>query len=307
VEVDLFAEDAAPLGTLSLELPAYGFRQVTDIYRAVGAPDVTNGTASVRTLTMGTAVIAYASVVDNRSGEPMLIASAAPADEPLIIVTAAHNRGLLESLWRSDLELFNPGPEAATFAVELLTPSSAPRTAAAPVTIAASASFLVPDVVGTLFGLDGGGALRITPGAGHAVAFSTTYNAGSVGRLGQGVPAALQSDAAVFGQEVRLLQLAGSPDRSTGYRTNVGFLNVSGLPITVEVELFRSPSIWVGTLTATLAPLEWRQITDVFRLVSAEVDDGFAVVRTTTPGGRFISYASVIDNASGDPILVQGW
>ena len=307
VQVDLFGEDATEIGTLIYELPPYGFRQVTDIYRAAEAPDVTNGTATVRTLNEGTSVIAYASVVDNRSGEPTLIASVAPADEPLIIVTAAHNAGLQGSLWRSDLELFNPDPEAATFAVELLTSGATLPPPAAAVTLEGSSSASVPDVVATLFGLEGAGALRITPGIGHAAAYSTTYNAGTAGRLGQGVAAALQSDATVYGQEVRLLQLSGSPDRSTGYRTNVGFVNVSGLPITLEVELFRSPSTSVGTLTTTLAPLEWRQITDVFRLVSAEVGDGFAVVRTTTPGGRFISYASVIDNASGDPILVQGW
>jgi polysaccharide biosynthesis protein PslG len=306
VQVDLFADDATTVGSVTYDLPPFGFRQVTDIYRVVAAADVVNGTASVQTLTPGTAVIAYASVVNNQSGEATLIAPPAPADEPLIIVTAAHNAGLQGSLWRSDLELFNPGPDPATFAVELLTSGTAARPPAAPVTLQGMSSARVPDVVGSLFGIEGSGALRITPGSSTAAAFSTTYNAGSPGRLGQAVPAALQSDAAVFGEEVRLLQLSGSADRATGFRTNIGFVNVSGLPITVEVDLYRSPSTAVGTLTATLAPLEWRQITDVFRLVSAEVNDGFAVVRLAKPGGRFLAYASVIDNASGDPFLVQG-
>ena len=34
------------------------------------------------------------------------------------------------------------------------------------------------------------------------------------------------------------------------------------------------------------------------------VAKGFAVVSTDSPGGAFIAYASVVDNASGDPVYV---
>jgi hypothetical protein len=223
-----------------------------------------------------------------------------------VIVTSAHNDGLQGSRWRTDLQLFNPGAGPADLRVELFPAGSGARPQPAVLSVPALEGAALPDVVSTLFGYEGSGALRIAPLEGPAAAFSTTYNAASTGRLGQGVAAARQSEAAVFGEEVRLLQLSGSGDRATGKRTNVGFLNLSSLPIDVEVSLFRSPRVAAGTLTTTLAPLEWRQLTDVFGLVSAQVDDGFAIVRTTTPGGRFLAYASVVDNASGDPFYLPG-
>jgi hypothetical protein len=39
-------------------------------------------------------------------------------------------------------------------------------------------------------------------------------------------------------------------------------------------------------------------------VTSTDVPDGFAVLRTTTPGGAFLAFASVVDNRSGDPIFI---
>ncbi len=305
-EVALYGDAMAPLGAVDVELPPYGFRQANDVFRGVGAPDVRSGTASVRTLVDGTSLLAWASVVDNVSGEPTFVAPSSPSDEPLVIATSAHNDGLQGSRWRSDLALFNPGAGATQLRVDLLAAATAPPPPSALLSLPGLDDEVVADVVGTLFGFAGSGALRITPTGGAAAAFSTTYNAASAGRLGQGVPAVRQSAAAVFGEQVILLQLSGASDRATGMRSNVGFVNVSGIPIEVDVELYRSPGTSLGTLTVPLAALEWRQLTDVFRMVSAEVDDGFAIVRSPTPGGRVIAYASVVDNASGDPFLVPG-
>lgn len=48
-------------------------------------------------------------------------------------------------------------------------------------------------------------------------------------------------------------------------------------------------------------PKEFRQFYKPFDLVSKEVGmGGFATVRTTTTGGAFFAYASVVDNRSGD-------
>lgn len=40
-------------------------------------------------------------------------------------------------------------------------------------------------------------------------------------------------------------------------------------------------------------------------MTDSAVAEGYAILRTTTPGGRFFAYASVIDNATSDPICVQ--
>jgi hypothetical protein len=47
------------------------------------------------------------------------------------------------------------------------------------------------------------------------------------------------------------------------------------------------------------------QIDRIFQQVTgSDVSDGYIVVSTTTPGGRFFAYASVVDNASGDPVYI---
>jgi hypothetical protein len=38
---------------------------------------------------------------------------------------------------------------------------------------------------------------------------------------------------------------------------------------------------------------------------AGEVDNGYAVVRVITDGGKVLAYASVVDNLSGDPVYVQ--
>ncbi len=60
-------------------------------------------------------------------------------------------------------------------------------------------------------------------------------------------------------------------------------------------------------MTRTLKPYEHRQVNDAFHAVGADdVPDGYAVVRTTTEGGGFIAYASVVDNGSGDAVFLLG-
>ena len=61
----------------------------------------------------------------------------------------------------------------------------------------------------------------------------------------------------------------------------------------------------LGTLELTLRGNEYVQVTDAFdQVTSSSVDDGYAVVRTTTSGARFFGYASVVDNRSGDPVYL---
>jgi PKD repeat protein len=73
VEVKLYKGDGTLLGTLSYTLPAYGFKQVDRIFGYVTAQDVPDGFAVLRTTTATSAFFAYASVIDNTSGDPIFI------------------------------------------------------------------------------------------------------------------------------------------------------------------------------------------------------------------------------------------
>lgn len=72
-------------------------------------------------------------------------------------------------------------------------------------------------------------------------------------------------------------------------------MNAVGRQIEVDVRLYDSGGALLGTITRTLAPNEYRQLNRVFEAVTpAVVDDGYAVVRTTTEGGAFFTLASVV-------------
>ena len=73
----------------------------------------------------------------------------------------------------------------------------------------------------------------------------------------------------------------------------------------MEVDLFFADGTAAGELSYPLKPFEFRQINDAFSLAGAgDVDDGFAIVRTTNETGRFLAYASVVDNGSGDAVFI---
>jgi len=69
--IDLYDSDGTLLGTRSFNLPPFGHHQENRIFTSVTALKVGNGRAEVRFT--GGAGIAYASVVDNRTGDPTFV------------------------------------------------------------------------------------------------------------------------------------------------------------------------------------------------------------------------------------------
>ena len=228
--------------------------------------------------------------------------------QTVYVPAAANNSGLSETRWRTDLQVKARGSEGATFTVELLEkesdnsqPISIERT------LAAGESLRLANLVETEFGVTGSGALRVTATSGQILVSSRTFNDDPEGTYGQSVPAVPESEATPFGSQVTLIQLSRSADPEAGFRTNIGFVNTTGLEITVQVDLYSADGSPLGTVRSDLLPNDYRQLTDVFAAVTAgDVADGYAVVRTITEGGAFIVYASVVDNRSGDGVLLLG-
>lgn len=74
VEVRLFAADGTELGNLvEITVPPVGWVQVNDVFTAAGAGACDLGCAVLTVTTQGGQVWAYASVVDNRTGDPTTI------------------------------------------------------------------------------------------------------------------------------------------------------------------------------------------------------------------------------------------
>ena len=100
--------------------------------------------------------------------------------------------------------------------------------------------------------------------------------------------------------------LAGLAE-SAAFRSNLGLVNLGDDPITVTAELHRGDGVLAGTLTRTVPARSLVITSRAFAVVGAsEVASGYAVVLPDTTGARLLAWASVVDNGSGDPVLVAG-
>ncbi len=243
--------------------------------------------------------------------------SAAVAAGPAsYLPTGAHSTGALGTNWRTDLEVHNPGATMAGYTIALLkrdADNSSPLAQSFSLEPGRSARYA--DVVDAVFHFNGAAAFRITPTSGSILVTSRTYNALGSGNpmnlpagstFGQFVPGFTSDQAIATGQEGRLIQLAHrDPNSKLDYRTNLGYVNTCAATIAVVTDLYRADGVKLGTVNDSLRPYEYKQIDKIFeRATSATVADGYAIVRTTTPGATFIAYASVIDNRTGDPVCV---
>jgi hypothetical protein len=306
VVVDLFTHGGVHLGSKGYAVGPYSFFQVTDILGKIGAENIDDAYAVVHSSNADAAYFTYATIIDNRTGDPIYASPAVAAARPIYIAAAAHLRGANRTNWRTDLEVFNSGNTRARFQIELLRrnrPNTDP---------ARQIFFLEPgksvrygDVLDSVFGFSGAAALRITPIEGEIAATSRTYNQLEDGTTGQFAKAAHAADAIAAGDSARLIQLSESASTSDGYRTNIGLTSISGQPSSVDVELYDGDGTHLGRVTEVLEPYEFIQIDRIFnRVTSDAIDDGYALLSSSSDGALFLAYASVIDNRSGDPIYI---
>lgn len=239
-------------------------------------------------------------------GTTTITVSAAPPDQGRYILTAAHLPGFAGTLWRTDLEVHNPGAASATYIIELLARDQPnPDPPRATFTLSEGRSATYADILHSVFSFNGAAALRITPTAGNVLLASRTFNQASSGTFGQFVPSHTVQQAIVSGISGRLIQLSHDPSLKAGFRTNLGFVSASVVPIDIEIRFATAIGRVLGTHTFQLKPYEFKQLDKAFELVSTEVvNGGYASVRSTTTGGVFFAYASVVDNRTGDPVFV---
>ena len=223
------------------------------------------------------------------------------------IATSAHLAGAAGTNWRTDMEVHNPGSTQANYSIALLKhgeDNSSP--AGQSFSLAPGRAVRYNDVISDLFAFNGKAALRVEPISGSIVVTSRTYNNQPSGTYGQFVPAIPDSQAITSEQEGRLIQLSHEPNTANGgFRTNLGAVNAGSSQIAVTIDLYAATGGYLGQVPLTLRAYEYQQIDKVFeRVTGSAVSDGYAVVRTSTSGGRFFAYASVIDNRTGDPIFI---
>lgn len=304
VVAEIYSGSGQHLGTRNFQAPPWSHVQVNGVFTWAGSPDTADGYAVISCDTVGARWFAYASVVDNRSGDPVYIAPTQLSSEPLWIVAAAHVHGANDTDWRTDLEVFAGAKGLTGLSVQWLRPAGGtPQEVDLPFTGAPCQR--VEDALATLFEGDGAGALRIEAEGGTFAVTSRTFNDPGDATYGQYIPAVSESEALIWGKAARLVQLAHSPNSKSGFRSNLGFVNATGETLTMYVDLRDGDADVLGSLSFDLLPWQYRQFNNVFDGMTDEtLDNAYAVVTTWTGGAAYFSYASVVDNRSGDPVFI---
>jgi hypothetical protein len=244
------------------------------------------------------------------SGTIHVASTLAPISNPgsfaYLVATSAHKDGYNGTHWATDLVITNPGLVDAVVRLYFMKGwQDNSGSAAHPVIVPLRRSLKLVDVVQTKF-LETSASGAILVGADvPLIVTSRTYNLTESGSYGQFVEGFPLVQAVPSGQAAWLPQLSQSAVSTIGFRANVGVVNVTAQHVRVEIALYAGDGVWLGDKTVELNPFDFQQVDRIFTEVAPTgVDNGYALLSTSTQGGRFMAYASVIDNQTGDPIAV---
>lgn len=221
------------------------------------------------------------------------------------IPAAASNAGLRGTQWTTDLWIYNKVSDRPITVYLAFLPDEGG--VVDPVEVSVDLPVMNPvhirDVVGSLFGEDRPGAIRLR--SEHEFeARSSTLNSGSdVGVFGQGIPAVAKGDDIASG----LLLGASNLPTAAGSRTNLGLLNTGDETVHVFVFVYGNTyQDYIGRMEIDLGPLGWwqRNVFDEIG-VSRAVENAMVNPFVLADEQPLISYLSVLDNASGDGTYVQ--
>jgi PKD repeat protein len=300
----LFADNGTYLGATNVSVGANNFSQTSIL---TYFPGLSSGAWSRLSLSATTqsanALSVYASVIDNRTQDPVFI-QGVPSNAggtEMTIPVVGRAPGINGTFWRSDVTLFNTTAATMTVSARFLPSGSDNRFAPAHAfTLAPGQAYVARDIVST-FGLSSGsGALQLTWNGAAPVVTSRTYTSVDGG--------------GTFGQSIDPITTAGYDSVVPGlrsdasFRSNVGFVNTGDTTLSVGVALLSASGQQLGTATLQLPPRSQSQtsVAAMFPNVNAATLGSCTLRAHTGDAPALFAYASIVDNASGDPVFFAG-
>jgi subtilisin-like proprotein convertase family protein len=246
--------------------------------------------AEVRVIAGGARVASYGSVIDNRSGDPVLIPAANEQRQTLVIAPAIGSAGVAGTYWRTDLWITGTGLDLPirgslnfVFAGEGDVLRSGPTLEMPP----PFHSIVFNDVVAAFFGPDRRGSLSGFTDRGLMFT-SRIWTQGPSGTYGQVVP--FRRPSATRLQDVLFVESTEAD------RTNVGAV-AGDAGAVIVVRILDAEGSLVDSRTHALPPYGFVQFQVLQPLIHGRAS--FEVL-----AGSVYAYASVVSNRSGDPIFV---
>jgi hypothetical protein len=306
VRFSVFSNDGTLLGQWDEALQPGEQRQYDQIIGQKGLT-LEGGRVEIEVVSDTGKVTAYASTVDNQTGDPTFITpvnrKSVPAESRLVIPGVADLDNGIAS-WRTDVRLYNAGESTETVTLVYYPQGSTEASASKQFTIAPGGVLEANDILKSTFGLsNSGGALHIqSDGSAKLVPTARTYNKVESGTYGQFIPAVSASKGARVGSPpLQLLQVEQSAD----FRTNVGFAELSGSSVTVEVTAAVPGTLIAPIKNYTLGPNEFQQVNAILGDMGiSEAYNARVSIRVVGGGGSVSAYASVVDNETQDPTYV---
>ncbi len=221
-----------------------------------------------------------------------------------LLPTVTRNAGLFGSFFTTDIVLFNPDERASANVTLSFLPSGRSSNIAATVNLSLPplSTRVLDDVVGNAFRTTGFGPVHVTAPRDVVVASRTETTKAGGGSYGLLVPD-VDPEGAVGGLDPPVwLAPVFRPGSS---RVNVGLVEITGSPASVELLVRDGSGSVKGRLAVDLLPFESLQINDVHQSAAVAPTDGdLFEVRVLTGSGRVVAWATAIDNGSNDGLLV---
>jgi len=221
-----------------------------------------------------------------------------------LVPAAAQTNGVGGSVWRTELTLFNGGSEPASGQFTFIPGGGAPVLTRS-LFLGVNQSITFANALNDLFGLsNGAGAIAIEASSATTTpairVTSRTFTAGSVGTYGQSVPNVSDDD-----QTLTLLLTGLESDAN--FRTNIGLVNRTLLPVNAGLTLYDANGNVVATTTVTVPEKNFQQssLSTFFPAVNGRSFSALSMrVDSATPNA-VSAYGSVVDNRTQDPVYVQ--
>ncbi len=242
-----------------------------------------------------------AELEETEAGDYMLRAYLRPTDRSYLTAGMARTSGAGDTEWRSQLAVLNVGERAVEATASFRAAGSDPIEITG--TIATGQLLAWDDVLGELFEVTDelAGSIQVD-GDGPLVVTARTYNQSDAGTVGQFLPGIAPEETMAAGDLGVLSPLASNQQ----FRTNVGYINLADRACEVRVTLHDTAGNRVGDeRVRNIDPSGWKQDNDIFEVTGAgSHDHAYALVEVTTNNCAVWVYASVIDNATGDPTMI---
>lgn len=300
VALTLYEADGDIIGNTTIHVPARNFQQAPLAQYFASIANRAVDVASMKvTASAGNAISVYASVIDNRTQDPVYIqAGPAPAGTRVTLAAVGRAPGANGTFWRSDVAFFNPNPAPMSIALRFLAAGADNRnTQPVILTLGGGDTVVMADLLSQLGLGSGNGALEAgwSGGTGPIVTSRTYTSVVSGGTFGQSI-----DPIATFGSEAWVPGLRAD----AAFRSNAGFVNDSSSPMNVVIKLLSPAGFELGTRTITLPAKS--QIQYAVGALFPNAPSSFTLHAQSTSEAKLFVYGSMVDNLSGDPVFFAG-